>query len=76
MMDLLAKLIPSLLALGAAVFCFLRWRRKKNVWLLLAMVTAILAAAGFWLDAVIGGFLGFQALALLLLGLWTKRGRI
>jgi hypothetical protein len=74
MSDTVIKVILSLVSLGVAVFAFLRWQRKKNIWLLLAVITAVLAAAAFWLHYVNGAFLAFLALALLLLGLWTKRG--
>jgi hypothetical protein len=42
---------------------------------LLAVITAVLAAAAFWLGLVNGAFLSILAAALLFLGLWTKRGR-
>jgi hypothetical protein len=68
------KIVLTLLCLGIVVWTVFRWRQKRSIWLLLAVITAVLAAAAFWLSPVIGGFLGFLALALLFLGLWSKRG--
>jgi predicted membrane metal-binding protein len=75
MSDLVVKVILSLICLGIAFWAFQNWRRKKNLWLLLAVITAVLAAAAFWLGLVNGAFLSILAAALLFLGLWTKRGR-
>lgn len=74
MSDLTLKIILSLLSLGIAVWAFLRWRAKKNIWLILAVVVAVLAAAAFWLGLVNGVFMAVLAVLLLLLGLWTRRG--
>ncbi|MBI4731326.1 MAG: hypothetical protein HY781_04240 [Chloroflexi bacterium] len=74
MSDLILKIFLSLFGLGVAFWAFQRWRRQKNFWLLLAVVTAVLAAAAVWLGLVNGAFLGILAAALLFLGLWTKRG--
>jgi hypothetical protein len=72
--DLIAKIVLSALGLLMAVWIFLRWQKKKNIWLLLAVIVAVMAAAAFWLDLVNGIFLAVMAAALLFLGLWTKRG--
>lgn len=74
MSDTTLKIILSLLSLGIAVWAFLRWRSKKNIWLMLAVIAAVLAAAAFWLALVNGVFMAVMALALVLLGLWTRRG--
>ncbi len=74
MSDTIVKIFLSLLSLGAAVWTYTRWRKKKNLWLMLALVTLVLAAAAFWLGLVNGAFMGVVALALLFLGLWTRRG--
>lgn len=74
MSDTIVKVFLSLLSLGAAVWTYTRWRKKKNLWLMLAVVTLVLAAAAFWLGLVNGAFMGVVALALLFLGLWTRRG--
>lgn len=74
MSDTILSSFLFLLSLGAAFWVFLRWRRKKNIWSLLAIVTFILAGAAFWLSRVIGTFLAVIAAALFLLGLWAKRG--
>lgn len=75
MSESIIKIVLSLLSLGIAFWAFQNWRRKKNIWLLLAVITAVLAAAAFWLAVVNGVFLGILAAALLFLGFWTKRGR-
>jgi MFS superfamily sulfate permease-like transporter len=72
--DLIAKIVLSALGLLMAVWIFLRWQKKKNIWLLLATIVAVMAAAAFWLGLVNGIFLAVMAAALLFLGLWTKRG--
>jgi hypothetical protein len=72
--NLIAKIVLSVLSLLMAVWTFLRWQKKKNIWLLLAIIVAVLAAGAFWLDLVNGIFLAIMAAALLFLGLWTKRG--
>jgi hypothetical protein len=74
MSDLIIKIVLSLLCLGVATWAFFRWRRKKNLWLILSVITAVLAAAACWLGQVIGVFMGVLAAALLFLGLWSKRG--
>jgi endonuclease/exonuclease/phosphatase (EEP) superfamily protein YafD len=74
MSDTIVKIFLSLLSLGAAVWTYTRWRKKKNLWLMLALVTLVLAAAAFWLGLVNGAFMAVVALALLFLGLWTRRG--
>jgi|GEM_PF-3198226 hypothetical protein len=76
MSDTIVKVFLSLLSLGAAVWTYTRWRKKKNLWLMLAVVTLVLAAAAFWLGLVNGAFMGVVALALLFLGLWTRRGAV
>jgi hypothetical protein len=73
-MSTFLTIILIVLCLGVALLAFLRWQKKKNLWLMLALITAVLAAAAFALSPVIGGFLGVLALLLLLLGLWSKRG--
>jgi hypothetical protein len=74
MSDVIIKIVLCLASLGIAVWVYLRWSRKKNIWLLLALATAVLAAIAFWLSYVIGGYLAIMAGALIFLGLWTKRG--
>jgi heme A synthase len=74
MMDLIGQIVLSLLCLGIVVWAFLRYRKKKNLWLLLAGVTAILAAVAAWLAWIVNGiFLVILALALLFLGLWSSK---
>jgi hypothetical protein len=74
MSDVLLKIVLCLASLGIAAWVYMRWSRKKNIWLMLALVTAVLAALAFWLSFVIGGYLAIMAGALIFLGLWTKRG--
>ncbi len=73
-MSTFLTIILIVLCLGIALLAFLRWQKKKNLWLMLGLITAILAALAFLLSPVIGGYLGVLALLLLLLGLWSKRG--
>jgi Na+/melibiose symporter-like transporter len=73
--NLLAKIFLTVVGLGIAFWALSRWRKKKNLWLLLSVVVAILSAVAFWLGLANGIFLAFLAIALLFLGLWTKRGK-
>jgi membrane-bound ClpP family serine protease len=70
---LIAQIILSLAGLFVTFLALRIWRNNHRVWLLLASVTALLAAFAFWLDVSMGAFLGIVALALLLFGLWTIR---
>lgn len=73
-MDLIDQIVLSLLCLGMAVWAFLRYRKKKNLWLLLGGITAVLAAIAAGLAWIMNGiFLAVLALALSLLGLWSSR---
>jgi len=73
-MDLIGPIALSLLCLGMAVWTLLRYRKKRNLWLLLAGITAILAAVAAGLAWMMNGvFLAVLALFLLLLGLWSNR---
>lgn len=73
-MDLIGQIALSLLCLGMAVWTLLRYRKKRNLWLLLAGITAILAAVAAGLAWMMNGvFLAILALFLLLLGLWSSR---
>jgi 4-amino-4-deoxy-L-arabinose transferase-like glycosyltransferase len=74
MMDLIGQIVLSLMCLGMAVWAFLRYRKKKNLWLLLGGIAAVLAAIAAGLAWIMNGiFLAVLALALLLLGLWSSR---
>ena len=66
--------ILTLLALGMAIFSFLRWLKKKSLWYLIAIAAFILSAPTFWLSQVHGFLLFVPALLLFLLGeLFKKR---
>jgi len=74
MMDLIGQIVLSLMCLGMAVWAFLRYRKKKNLWLLLGGIAAVLAAIAAGLAWIMNGiFLAVLALALLLLGLSSSR---
>ena len=74
MSHIIITTILTLLALGMAVFSFLRWRKKKSLWYLIAIAAFTLSAPAFWLSQVHGFLFFVPALLLFLLGeLFKKR---
>lgn len=67
------SIIITLIGIGIALAAFFNYRKRKNLWLLLALIVGVLAAGASWLAIVNGGFLSVSALALLGLGLWSNR---
>jgi asparagine N-glycosylation enzyme membrane subunit Stt3 len=69
------QVILTVLSLLGAVWAFLRWQKKKSIWLLTAVIVLALAAAASWLAIVNGVFLAILGAALLFLGLLFKKGK-
>ncbi len=75
-MDLVGRIIVSLICLGMAGGAFIRYRQKKSLWLLLGGITAILAAVAAWLAWLANAvFLAVLAALLLALGWWSAAKR-
>lgn len=67
------SIVFTLIGASIALAAFFNYRKRKNLWLLLSLIIAILAAGASWLAIVNAGFLGVSALALLGLGIWSNQ---
>jgi len=74
MIDTLVTGVLIILAVLVGVLAFQRWRRKKNLWFILAIVAAVLAAVVFWSSWTNGFPLLLVAAVLLFIGMRIKKG--